>query len=273
MTMFVDRRKPNYDELLLLANDARASRTRRYRWTTGLVVTAFLGTAVYIGSINQQVDSLRETAKEAERQLDGVVNERNQLRAELSALSRYQDFYAEVAPTFDLGDNIEQLARKFNPGPGTVVTETKTEFGLANLVWIVNGSRRFPMTNGDILWVPEGKFWVELEDFEHRDDALPNDVDEDEKAWARILVSRSRDPDAPKEKHKIGLADHFYQEEAPWAEDTFGNANCVRLTLHPRSLRQGFSEEKYRDMEVLIWNNPNCERGVISADDATPAGN
>ena len=65
MTMMVDRRKDNYDELLVLARDARVSRASVNRWTTGLVIGSMVAAGAYIATMNQQVDQLRKTAKEA----------------------------------------------------------------------------------------------------------------------------------------------------------------------------------------------------------------
>lgn len=268
MTLLVDRRKDNYDELLVLARDARQSRARANRWSAALVAGAIVGTGAYVASMNEQVDDLRDEAKQAVAQRESVARERVALEAEMQALSRYQTFYADVAPTFELADQVRDftLALPAQRGEGPVervVTETK--FGLSNLVWIVNGSRRFPVTDGDILWIPEGKFWVELESADPADGQDPLN---EQKALRKVSIVRDTDSVSDAEASKqfilLGGKERFYEEPAPWATDAYGNANCIRMTLHDKSLRSGFENPKYLDMEVLLYNNRNCRTGLVT---------
>ena len=118
MTMFVDRRKDNYDELLVLAQDSRVSRARTNRWTTGLIVTAMAGSAAYVATMDQQVDDLRETATEAAKDRDTIQSKYTMLKAEILALTRYQDLYADIAPTQNLSNSIGKLAERLGQEPG-----------------------------------------------------------------------------------------------------------------------------------------------------------
>ena len=268
MTFLVDRRKDNYDELLVLARDARQSRARANRWSAALVASAIVGTGAYVASMNEQVDDLRDEAKQAVSQRDSLVRERDALQAEMQALSRYQTFYADVAPTFELAEQVRDFTLTLPTGPGDgpverVISETK--FGLSNLVWIVNGSRRFPITDGDILWIPEGKFWVELESADAADGTDPLNA---QKILRKVSIVRDAesvtDREGSKEFVLLGGRDRFYEEPAPWATAAYGNANCIRMTLHDKSLRSGFEDPKYLDMEVLLYNNRNCGTGLVT---------
>ena len=234
--MFVDRRKDNYDELLVLARDARMSRKRVNRWSTGLIIAAFLGTAAYVATMNQQVNELRETADAAQKALDGAEGERDLLRAELEALVRYHDFYADIAPSQNIGDSISELGDRLGFIPRVPVTDggtTVTQFATSNIVWMVDGSRRFPMIDGDILWIPDGNFWIRMKKAEdgsrelYRHDERPvGGVDE---TGGVLLASPHRE------------------------ETRRGSFDCIEITLHDESLRQLFRDAGYVDVEVTYF--------------------
>ena len=255
MTLLVDRRKDNYDDLLMLARDARASRARVNRWTTGLVIGAMAAMGVYVATVNQEVDQLRDAAKEAGEQKDTIqaeyarlMDERNSLKAQMDVFSRYQEMYADIAPAMILGDRFKDIALNVSGTPvPRPVPNTTVQSSMSNLVWIVDGSRRFPMTSGDILWVPEGKFWVRME----RPGAgkKPN----------AITIHKGEKPvqgtsGTPHEfasnqaAHRIKVGD-----AAPR-----GIADCIKLTYHEKSSRFGFGDDEWVDIEVLFYNNSNC---------------
>ena len=260
MTVLVDRRKDNYDDLLMLARDARASRARVNRWTTGLVVGAMTAMGIYVATVNQEVDQLREAAKEAGQQRDTIkaeyaslMDERNALRAQMDAVERYEELYADIAPALILGDRFKDIALNV---PGTtqrrpVTSTTTVQPMMSNLVWLVDGSRRFPMTSGDILWVPEDKFWVRMEPSSgrkpnritiHRGDRPVQSTTSDE---AHTFAADANDDDNSYEM-KIGDAVRR------------GIANCIKLTYHQESSRLGFKDTEFVDIEVLLYNNSNC---------------
>ena len=63
----------SYDELLVLARDARSTRKRANYWTTGLIVTGMAASTVYVTTVNQQMESLTEAAGESEGLKDDVI--------------------------------------------------------------------------------------------------------------------------------------------------------------------------------------------------------
>lgn len=240
MTMFVDRRKDNYDELLVLASDARQSRSRTNRWTTGLVVTAMLGTAAYVAAMSQQVEAMRETAKDAQGQRDlavqayqELVDNHNVLKAQVDAVQRYEDFFADMSSSTNLSNAISGL--RF-PGPSgnsgdanpTVVQQTIAK---SNIVWMVDGSRRFPMIDGDILWVPEGNFWIHLEK---------------EPSGRKLYME-----DVP---GSSGTASRTLLDPLPYRKAvTKGSHRCIEIQLHSESLRPIFRAQNYVDVEVTYY--------------------
>lgn len=262
MTLLVDRRKDNYDDLLMLARDARVSRARVNRWTTGLVIGAMAAMGVYVATVNQEVDKLRAAAEEAGEQRDIIqaeyarlMDDRNALKAQMDTFDRYREMYADIAPALILGERFKDIAvNQYGPqNPASVVRPAPApQFSLSNLVWIVDGSRRFPMTSGDILWIPEGKFWVEME--------RPGSG----KKPSRVTVYRGDKP-APSDD---GGIEHTFVADPQLANNVFeiktvdavrrGVANCVKLTYHSDSSRAGFDGEEFVDIEVLFYNNPDC---------------
>lgn len=262
MTLLVDRRKDNYDDLLMLARDARASRSRANRWTTGLVVGAMTAMGVYVAMVSQEVDQLREAAKEAGEQRDTIkaeyaklMDDRNALKVQMDVFARYKDMYADIAPALILGDRFKDIAVNVSGTPngggggdsgGTTATP---QFTMSNLVWIVDGSRRFPMTSGDVLWVPEGKFWIEMESNRGgKPDTITINEDQEE-------PRPSSAADGSKYTFK-GDGDSFQIKVRDAARR--GIANCIRLTYHDESSRFGFEGTEFVDIEVLYHNDPPC---------------
>ena len=261
MTLLVDRRKDNYDDLLILARDARVSRARVNRWTTGLVLGAMAAMGAYVATVNQEVDQLREAAQEAGEQRDTIkaeyaklMDDRNALKTQMDVFARYEDMYADIAPALILGDRFKDIALNVSGTTPVVrpVTNTTVQPVLSNLVWIVDGSRRFPITSGDILWIPEGKFWVRME--KPASGEKPN----------RITVHQGNKPVEPTNRgieHTFAADSldplNFFEIRTKQAVPS-GVANCIKLTYHKDSSRAGFAGEEFVDIEVLFSNNPAC---------------
>lgn len=237
MTLLVDRRKDNYDELLVLARDARLQRARANRWTTGLVAIGMAGTAYYVASMNQQVEDLRETARAAETARDKIENERNALRAEIDTLQRFQNHYAEIGPTTNLGDSISELAESLPPrvvGPTPSTTPSTTPQSVEmSVVWFVDGSRRFPVTDEDILWVPEGGFWLQLK--------------RTEGGGGRQLLRTTMKP-GTESTAGVPLARIHREAIAPT-----GTSDCVEVELHASTRRASLRNLGYVDVEITYF--------------------
>lgn len=266
--MIVDRRKDNYDELQILAGDARTRRRRANMWTTGLIASAMILASAYVSTTNEQANALGAAKRSSETERDNAkeqLAEANNyiavLKAEREAYKQSATWLASMAPQLDLSNAVRNLNFVF-PGRGEKLV---TEERLSNVVWVVDGSRRFPVTNGDILWIPEGNFWVQLESPDSSDPPNPTDT----------LPLTNAEPPKPRPLRKVtfyydrrptngatggiarylGGADRYYEELGKWPAGTHGNSDCVQLTLHYNSRRPGFSDPKYLDMEVLLYNS------------------
>ena len=241
MTMFVDRRKDNYDELLVLATDARLRRARTNRWTTGLIVTAMLGTAAYIAAMTHQVEEMRDTAEDAQGQRDLAVRAYQELldshaslQARVDAFQDYKDSYEKIFESNELSTAIAGIrgGAVGSGAPASTSSVTQHTIAKTNIVWMVDGSRRFPMIDGDILWVPEGDFWIHL-------------VKEDDER----KLYKENSPGGSGASRKVLLSQLPYREEV-----TKGAHTCIEIKLHDESLRPLFRAKGYVDVEVTYFS-------------------
>lgn len=245
--MKYDEREDSYDQLLILARDASDSKKRTNRWTTGLIVTAMAGSGVYVGTVNQQLDALNTANDTAEAKIQELTNIVNAAEGERDALRAQRDIYIDLATSFGEMYPILKLAESL---PDTINiggidddresggTQTTTQFALSNVVWVVDGSRRLPMTDGDILWIPEGRFWI-------RKSTRESD-------GANILTKHTSIPTGPQ---PVGE-----ELTLPFQTTSLsGSFNCLEINMHPRSNRPVFiNDPKYVDVEVMYSRNENC---------------
>ena len=250
--MFVEKRKENYDELLLLASDARARRTRTNRWSTGIIISAMLGMAAYVAAMSQQMSALRDAADNVQQERNAAIEsqsrliaERDTLQAELDALGRYQDLYAELMPSQTLTNSIAGLGGE-DVARGTVINQSERIIAKSNIVWMVDGSRRFPMVDGDVLWIPEGAFWVRMK--------LEN-------GERRLYRESARAGDTQNTANPISVP----MEQNPHREAVSkGSYTCVEIRLHDDSLRPVFRAQGYVDVEVTYFKSDNRDQTCVS---------
>lgn len=145
-----------YDELLILARDARIRRRKTSLWTSTFVLAGIIGTATIVSTANQSAADLAAEKDRSDRALLALEREREALRAE-------RDLY--IAASGWLA-GLTKTEVPPQPQPGTV--ETKTEL-LRDVIWLVDGSRQVPMATGDFLWIPETDAWVEIDDIDAGD--------------------------------------------------------------------------------------------------------
>ncbi len=260
--MIVDRRKDHYDELLVLARDARTARERTGRWTTGLIVAAMATSGAYVAAMNNKVDDLRVVKEAADAEvfrlnidLGRLAGEHEALRAERDIYRQNAEWFAGIAPSLNAADRLGDIANSLggtSTGSGTPAAQAP-DFALSNLVWYVDGSRRFPMAARDVLWIPEGQFWVKLEEPDSAG-SLPT----------HITVHFGDRPSAsgPVPAESLGPfrldGGRYYERRV-----TRGNANCVKLELDNRTGRPVFGTG-YVDMIVTYSNNSNCADGPVA---------
>ncbi len=262
----------NYDELLVLARDARSTRKRTNYWTTGLIVTGMAASTVYVATVNQQLDALKDASETAEagaddreKEIDRLNGVNNALRSERDAYENVAAWFSKMVPELKVADGIERIVISTGTA-GRDGVDGSNDFALSNLVWYVDGSRRFPVAARDILWIPEGQFWVQLE-------ASPQDV-----APRRITVHLGEDrpasdpqtpADSPLVEGPFDLARPasttgtpnppypYYQRKV-----TRGAMNCVQIKLESQTQRPAFSNG-YADMIVTYLNSSSCDNGFF----------
>lgn len=256
--MIVDRRKDSYDELQILASDLRAKRRRNNLWTTGLIAGAMVAASAYVSTTNQQVDQLEGKKAAAEQQLEELEkawNDREfqvqQLIRERDGLVAERDFFKDNTKIFaDASSNsrLSEAVSKIRTVGGATAAQPQG-LALSNLVYLVDGSRLVPMTHGDILWIPEGQFWVQME--VPKDQTKPPTI-------ARLYRASRPEPGV------TGTGEIILDESKRVAEipsgrgdATAGNVNCIRLELSDRTLRPGFGG-RYVDMDIQFLNKRTC---------------
>lgn len=243
--MIIDRRKNDYDELQILAGDVRTRRRRANLVTSGLIGIGVVGTAAYIAAMNEQTDGLREARDRAESQVAALRFELSDLRGQL--YKDYADRFAAIATTAPV--NLEYSPTIEVPRSSGESPADSRLFSVANFVWVVDGSRRFPMTNLDVLWIPEGQFWVRLQD--------PVEVGQPPRTIS--LHPGSRPAVGASDVHRLVVRDVGTPMEVRInrGNNSRATSNCISLQLHDTSSRPGLGDV-YFDMEVIYSNPDSC---------------
>jgi hypothetical protein len=240
--MFVERRKDNYDELQILAGDVRTRRRRANISTTVLVAGTMAATAAYVASTNSQVDALKSENTTLTIDLRNTERERDALEIQRDVYLQYVNQFSKMYPILEMGDAIRDIS--INGTPDSVNWPPLT---ISNLVWYVDGSRRFPMAAGDVLWIPEGSVWVRLE------------IPEANEPATEITIHEGPQPSIPNLVPTASASQTTVIGPIDLSKDkTYGlvvareGANCATLKLED-SIRDGFGNN-YRDM-VLTFSS------------------
>lgn len=256
--MIVDRRKDSYDELVVLARDSHTSRRRANVWTTTLIVAGALASAAYVATINAEMDALDDANQEVvdlTLKLDVAERDRDLYRAQRDIYLQNAIWFADQSSMKILGNDIVSLGDKFTLIAGTP-SEPGSTVSMVNNVMIVDGSRRFPMTDEDILWVPEHNLWVSLE---AAADGDPDDPRETGRTLRKVILNYNSPPGtaaATSRTEFLGGPYRYFEEKGEWSTGSRGAADCLRLSVHYQSNRPAFAgNPNYVDMEVLLYNS------------------
>jgi len=243
--MIVDRRKDSYDELLVLARDAHTSRTRTNRWTTGIITSTIAASVVYVATMNSEIEDLAKAQNDADGrvakltvQLEAAERDRDMYRAQRDIYMQNAVWFADLSSTKILGSDIVSLGNRF-----TLVAGDPAAAGLTttNNVMIVDGSRRFPMTDDDILWVPEHNLWVSLEGAAGSD---PDDPREEGRKLRKVTLHYNSPPGTAATTNRtefLGGPYRYFEEKGEWSTGSRGAADCLRLSVHYQSNRPAFA--------------------------------
>ena len=231
--MFVERRKDNYDELQILAGDVRTRRRRTNMWTTTIIAGTMAATAAYIATTNNQMQELQKAKEAAEVTVNELQPLVIRLQGERDVYKIYADANIDLSKAKYVGDRIGDI--NVNPGPYPPPPEGKPVF--AGVIWLVEGSRRFPMAENDFLWVPDAMMWIKL-----------TDLDDD----GSVIVFRDGDGNVQPVDDSTGSP--FDLPLHVTGLTARGNANSLCLSLRKPSTRPGFQSSYYADLEVLFEN-------------------
>jgi len=248
----------SYDELLVLARDARSTRKRTNYWTTGLIISGMVASTAYVATVNQQMSALKDASESAAAENLRLNIDVSRLQSERVALAAERDVYRQNAAWF--ATMAPALAERPD---GTVVVNppiqptstTPADFALSNLVWYVDGSRRFPMAANDILWIPEGQFWVQLEDPQQNVAPSRMTVHFGERPGSG---TQNASGDAVIEGPFDLSTGAIYQRSVDR-----GVMNCVQIKLESQTQRPAFGNG-YADMIVTYLNSSSCTNGLIT---------
>lgn len=224
--MIVDRRKDTYDELMLLSRDVSVSRKRRQRVTNWVIGGAVAVSGIFIAATSAHMSNLNDAKHAAEQQRDNLRSEFAKVSAERDYYKAGNDWLREFAQTMSDDGEIDRVIQNF-PQPASEDAPDVAQLSLANIVWIVDGSRRYPIKTNDILWIPEARMWITVDS---------------EFNVSKLVGPR---PAPGEEGDRIDVMPHFivFPRNA---------SRCIRLDLHRDSIRPGFAGE-YVDIEVLYF--------------------
>ena len=209
-----------YDEIRWLTRDTRKSRRRALWLTAGLTLGAMTLATIYVS---------REPTP-----APGAAGRSISTPNEVSPITSLSVDLRNVESRLDtMNTHLEKIAENLSKLPFQINVVSEAPAGLNSVVWLVEGSRRFPMAIGDVLWIPEADSWVRLTGVT---------VDPDRaNAWigTGMLWSRASGPPGT----AINLPAAFPVEA--------GSTNCVQLKPLGPSTRPNF--RGYYDIEVFFF--------------------
>lgn len=236
--MIVDRRKDTFDELMLLSRDVSVSRKRRQTASNWLIGSAIAASGIVIAAAAAHMSNLNAAGKEA-------VGQNEELRSELARVTAERDYYRDasdwwqsLADALSNDETVDSVIQNF-PTPPREDTQVLARPEGANIVWMVDGSRRYPIKNNDILWIPEAGMWVRV-DIRQAGTVMGAP----QYAFDVYKFVGSRPP--PNDPGEL-------IESLPYfIEFPMNTTRCIKLDLHENSIRPGFGGE-YVDIEVLYF--------------------
>jgi hypothetical protein len=223
---------------MLLSRDASVSRKRRQTASNWLIGSAIVVSGVFIAASSAHMSNLTDAKVKAEQ-------ERDDLRTDLAKVSAERDYYMAanewlrvLASTVSDDDDVEKVIQLL-PQPAHAGAQVLAQPPVNNIVWIVDGSRRYPVKTNDILWIPEAQMWLRVEVQQTR---TPSG-----EVQKRSTVFRFEGPrPAPDEEgEEITDLPHYF-------EFPRNASRCIRLDVHKDSIRPGFGGD-YVDIEVLYF--------------------
>jgi len=184
--------------------------------------------------------------------LRDAERERDALKVERDVYFHYANKLGDMYPLLTIADKMPLVVNPVTEEDRSIEWPPMT---ISNLVWYVDGSRRFPMAAGDVLWIPEGQFWVRLEP--GAGSVLPTQITVSPRS-SRPPASELQDdpPVVSRFEESLGtfdLGDHKTIYEIAAKKQ---GSNCAQLQLAETSNRDLGPD--YIDMIVTFVNKTGC---------------
>ena len=230
--MTADENGSGYDELRWLAQDTHKRRRRAIWWTGGLVLGGMAFATAYVSRDSNRTPSITIPDTPVTRQPVSLEDIPGSLRNINDNLAGILDELKSQKP---VAVNLFQT-----------ISPPDTSSDANKIIWLIDGSRRFPMAPGHILWIPEADSWLELESVSEQSAA------EDSKTMVTIWGGAS--DQRPANVEPIDLP-----QSLPSKRNT---ATCVRISSMGPTQRPGFPDG-WVDIDVYFFtktNQGNCPR-------------
>jgi len=211
---------------MLLSRDVSVSRKRRQTASNWIIGGAIAVSGIVIAAASAHMSNLNDAKVAAEQQRDNLRSELAKASAERDYYKAANDWLKQFANTLSDNDDIDNVINNL-PQPAGGDSQAPVQTSLTNMVWIVDGSRRYPIKIGDILWIPEAGMWVRVD------------------AQRKVFKFEGPRPSPDDSGDEIEILPHFI-------EFPRNASRCIRLDLHEDSIRPGFGGE-YVDIEVLYF--------------------
>lgn len=221
--MTPDESRYGYDELRWLAQDTQKRRRRAMWWTSGLVLGAMTLATVYVSREQPNNPITDDRQPSLTVNLGDVPASLKDINKNLVGIREALEAQQPVSLSFNAGGA---------QGTSKSVAPAETNYYVNRVVWLVEGSRRFPMAQGDVLWIPEADRWLKLDSIGTEPDAGKTTMVE---VWGRNSAPPGTTRGLP-----ISLP------------ATLNTANCVTISSDGPSRRAAFTG--YVDIEVLFSN-------------------
>lgn len=164
--MNTDISTDRYDELLILARDTRLRRRWTQRITTGLIVGAMGLNFAYVYALSQAMQDEMKDAADQRALVAQLERERDRFMVQAMMYERQGDALVAIAPTLELGSSLNELGDRLIAAlaadPVSPPGEEESGSLMYEMIWLVDGTRRVPMTINDILWIPQTRSRVKL---------------------------------------------------------------------------------------------------------------
>jgi hypothetical protein len=222
--MTADENGSGYDELRWLAQDTHKRRRRAIWWTGGLVLGGMVFATAYVSRDNARTPPPPPPITIKPVSLEDIPG----------SLRNIND---------NLGKILDELKSKKPVAVNLFQTISPPEPGndIRQVIWLIDGSRRFPMAPGHIIWIPEADSWLQLESVGKEPKLAPGDPK------TKVTIWEANQP-RPDDVMPIDLPKSLRSKR--------NTTTCVRISSMGRTQRPGFARD-WIDIDVYFYTQTN----------------